>query len=127
MDYKECYGCRSKVPLSNKGVYCPKCRSEITANKKQYSVKDETEKVYKSEQWKTTREQALKRSHYMCEVCEVQGVVKRATSVHHIIKVADGNNSTHYDLSNLVCVCDKHHKKIEGMNKAELINYLEGK
>lgn len=52
------------------------------------------------------------------------GVVKRADAVHHIIKVADGNNSTHFDLNNLVCVCDKHHRKIEGLNKEELIGYL---
>nr|WP_302600315.1 HNH endonuclease signature motif containing protein [uncultured Cellulosilyticum sp.] len=124
MDYKECYGCRKMMPKSNKGCYCPECRGSITESKKQYSVKAETEKVYKSDQWRRTKEEALKRSHYMCEVCEHMGIVKRADAVHHIIKVADGNNSTHFDLNNLVCVCDKHHRKIEGLNKNELIGYL---
>ena len=62
MDYKECYGCRKMIPKSNKGCYCPECRSSITESKKQYSVKAETEKIYKSEQWKRTKEQSLKRS-----------------------------------------------------------------
>lgn len=126
MNYKECFGCRKKIPLDNKGVYCPECRAKIYKYKDEnYSVKKDTKKVHGSSAWRKVRTEALKRSNYMCEVCEIKGEIKEAKEVHHIVKVADGDNSTHYNLDNLVCVCDDCHRKIEGMNRIELIKYLE--
>lgn len=124
MNYKECFLCRKMIPKDNKGVYCDECKSKISNDKQEYSVKKETEKVYKSITWKKVREEALKRSGYKCEVCVEKGRVTQAKDVHHIIKVSDGDSSTHYNLDNLVCVCDRCHKEIEGMNKHELLIHL---
>lgn len=126
MHYKYCYRCGEKINADIKGNYCEKCKSEIRKDKKKYSISDETQKVYNST-WDKVRKEALKRANYRCEICEVKGVtpIVEAEEVHHIIKVRDGNNSTHYDLDNLVCVCKKCHKKIEGKNKLELIEYLK--
>lgn len=127
MHYKYCYRCGDKMPLSLKGVYCSNCKGNIRKQKEAMTNKEKNQKVYNKVAWRNIRKEALKRSNYMCEVCEAKGVnpPRVADEVHHIIKVDDGNNSTHYDLDNLVCVCKDCHKKIEGMNKQELIKYLE--
>ena len=44
--------------------------------------------------------------------------------MHHIVKVANGNNDTHYDLDNLIYVCTRCHRTIEGMNVEEIIKYI---
>ena len=44
--------------------------------------------------------------------------------VHHIVKVANGNNDTHYDLDNLIYVCTSCHRAIEGMNDEEVLKYI---
>lgn len=124
MHYKECFECKKLILKSQKGNYCNACRNKFAKAKERYSVKAETNKVYKKGAWKEVRESALKRAKYRCEVCNSQGILKQAEEVHHIVKVADGTNATHYDLDNLVCVCSKCHRKIEGKNKDELIEYL---
>ena len=43
----------------------------------------------------------------------------------HIIKVLKGDDTTHYDVDNLVFVCEQCHKAIEGMDRDRLIEYLE--
>ena len=127
MHYKYCYRCDDKMPVDIKGVYCQKCRTHIRKDKEEMTNKINIQKVYNKSAWRNSREEALKRANYMCEVCNVKGITppKAADEVHHIIKVEDGNNATHYDLDNLICVCKKCHKKIEGRNKQELISYLE--
>ena len=45
--------------------------------------------------------------------------------MHHIVKVANGNCNTHYDLDNLIYVCIKCHRAIEGMNAEEILSYIE--
>lgn len=111
--------------VEEKGVYCKSCKKDIRKDKRKYSVADENQSVYNSK-WNKVKEEALKRAGYKCEVCETKGITPHvpAEEVHHIIKVRDGDNSTHYNLDNLVCVCKKCHRKIEGKNKQELIKYL---
>ena len=127
MHYKYCYKCGDKMPVDLKGVYCQKCRTHIKKDKQEFTNQDENQKVYNKSIWRKVREEALKRCNYMCEVCNTKGITpeKAADEVHHIIKVDDGSNATHYDLDNLICVCKKCHRTIEGKNKQELIEYLE--
>lgn len=127
MHYKYCYRCGEKIQVNSQGVYCDKCKSQIRKDKESMTNKEDNQKVYNKSAWRNAKEEALKRAGYKCEVCMIKGVtpIKQAEQVHHIIKVSDGNNSTHYDLDNLVCVCKGCHKKIEGKNKIELIEYLE--
>lgn len=127
MHYKYCYRCGEKIPIDSKGVYCSKCKLKIRKDKEIMTNKHNNQKVYNKSAYRKAKAEALKRSNYMCEVCMTKGVIppKAADETHHIIKVEDGNNSTHYDPDNLICVCYRCHKKVEGMNKQELIEYLE--
>lgn len=54
----------------------------------------------------------------------MQGRLRAGNEVHHIVKVANGNNDTHYDLDNLIYVCIKCHRAIEGMNFEEISKYI---
>lgn len=67
----------------------------------------------------------MRKAQGKCEVCAEFGMLRLATHAHHIIKVRDGNEYTHYNIDNLIAVCDEHHRIIEGMDKEDLINYLE--
>ena len=41
----------------------------------------------------------------LCEICKAQGRLRAGNEVHHIVKVVNGNNNSHYDLDNLIYVC----------------------
>lgn len=82
------------------------------------------QKVYNNQQWARTRIEAIKRAKGLCEVCKAQGRIGAGNEVHHIIKVANGNNNSHYDLENLIYVCTKCHRVIEGMNVEEIVKYI---
>lgn len=124
MHFKLCYDCGDKMPLDKKGLYCDKCRRNIRININKRTNNNETQKVYNKSIWRKVKAEALKRSNHMCEVCRVKGKVTPADHVHHIIKVSDGNSSTHYNLDNLIAVCAKCHNKVEGMNMKSLVEYL---
>lgn len=125
MKYKACPRCRAKMPLEIKGQ-CEECKR----NKYKYinslpSLKrDRVQRVYNNSQWGKTRAEVIKRANGLCEVCHALGKVKAGAEVHHIIKVANGNNNTNYNLDNLVYVCLKCHKIIEGMNEQEILNHI---
>lgn len=125
MRYKSCPRCKKKMPLEIKGQ-CNECRKE----KYQYyktlpSIKrDKVQKVYNNAQWSHTRLEAIKRANGLCEVCKALGRLNIGKEVHHIIKVSKGNNDTNYDLNNLVYVCTSCHRKIEGMNEQQILDYI---
>ena len=50
--------------------------------------------------------------------------LKAGNEVHHIVKVANGNNDTNYDLDNLIYVCIRCYRKIEGMNVEEILLFI---
>ena len=54
----------------------------------------------------------------------LKGLSEGNIKVHHIVKVANGNNDTHYDLDNLIYVCTSCHRAIEGMNAEEIFEYI---
>ena len=118
---KLCAKCKKMIPRNHKGWYCEECKSR---NRKEYNHYDYTSKIYDSSRWKNTRKK-IRQENVFCEVCQelgYKGVL--ATEVHHIIKVIHGDDSTHYDPSNLISVCNRHHKMIEGMSKDQLIKAL---
>lgn len=82
------------------------------------------QKVYNNPQLARIRLEAIKRANGLCEVCKAQGRVRAGNEVHHIVKVISGNNNTHYDLDNLIYVCTRCHRSIEGMNDKEIFNYI---
>lgn len=90
--------------------------------------KDERYKVYNdcynTSRWKKVREEVLKESNYMCEVCRALGKLNYTDiQVHHIEKVKD-NKEKMYDKNNLLVVCREHHRDIEGMSKREILQYV---
>ena len=125
MKYKGCPRCKRKMPLEVKGQ-CEECkRSKYKYLKTLPSVKrDRVQKVYNNPQWDRVRLEAIKRAKGLCEVCKAQGRVRAGNEVHHIVKVANGNNDTHYDLNNLIYVCTRCHRDIEEMDVEEIFNYI---
>ena len=123
--YKGCPRCKRKMPLEIKGQ-CEECkRSKYKYLKTLPSVtRDRVQKVYNNPQWARIRLEAIKRANGLCEVCKAQGRLRAGNEVHHIVKVANGNNDTHYDLDNLIYVCTRCHRTIEGMNVEEIIKYI---
>lgn len=125
MKYKGCPRCKIKMPLEVKGQ-CEECkRSKYKYLKTLPSVKrDRVQKVYTNPQWKKIRLEAIKRANGLCEVCKAQGRIKAGNEVHHIVKVASGNSDTNYDLNNLIYVCTRCHRAIEGINIEEILGYI---
>lgn len=125
MKYKGCPRCKRKMPLEVKGQ-CEECkRSKYKYLKTLPSVKrDKVQRVYNNPQWARIRLEAIKRANGLCEVCKAQGRLRAGNEVHHIVKVASGNNNTYYDLDNLVYVCTKCHRTIEGMNAEGFLRYI---
>ncbi len=125
MKYKGCPRCKRKMLLEVKGQ-CEECkRSKYKYLKTLPSIKrDRVQKVYNNTQWARIRLEAIKRANGLCEVCKAQGRVRAGNEVHHIVKVTNGNNDTHYDLNNLMYVCTKCHRAIEGMNVEEIFKYI---
>lgn len=123
--YKGCPRCKRKMPLEVKGQ-CEECkRSRYKYLKTLASVKrDRVQRVYNNPQWARIRLEAIKRANGLCEVCKAQGRLRAGNEVHHIVKVANGNNDTHYDLDNLIYVCTKCHRDIEGMSLKEIVKLL---
>ena len=123
MKYKGCPRCKRKMQLEVKGQ-CEICkRDKYKYLKTLPSIKrDRVQKVYNNPQWSKVRLEAIKRANGLCEVCYAKGRLREGNEVHHIVKVANGNNDTHYDLDNLIYVCIGCHRKIEGMNVKEILN-----
>ena len=126
--YKGCPRCKKKMPLEVKGQ-CEDCKkSRYKYLKTLPSVKrDKVQRVYNNPQWARIRQEAIKRANGLCEVCKAQRRLKAGNEVHHIVKVANGNNNTHYDLDNLIYVCTKCHRSIEWVNVEGLLKYINKK
>lgn len=129
MQYKLCNNCMSKIPRDIKGNLCNNCSKErykaIKQYKRENNIVNKEQKIYNKNIWRRVKNEAIKRAKGLCEVCYTFGINKPGDEVHHIVKIKDGDNSTHYDIDNLVYVCKKCHKAIEGLDKTELIKYLE--
>ena len=113
------------MPLEVKGQ-CEECkRSRYKYLKTLPSIKrDRVQKVYNNPQWARARLEAIKRANGLCEVCKAQGRLRTGNEVHHIIKVANGDRTSNYDLDNLIYVCTRCHRIIEEMNIEEIHRYI---
>ena len=126
MKYKGCPRCKRKMPLEIKGQ-CEICkRDKYKYLKALPSIKrDRVQKVYNNSQWNNIRLEAIKRANGLCEVCYAKGRLKAGNEVHHIIKVANGDSRSNYDLDNLIYVCTRCHRAIEGMNEQQILDYIK--
>lgn len=76
-------------------------------------------------QWRTLRGQYLTQ-HPLCERCQLDGYIKAAQAVHHIVPVETGKDEDEcrqlcYDWNNLQALCYKCHSEI---HKDELHSYV---
>lgn len=128
-EYKLCAECKVLIPKAIKGNLCNKCKAKREKYRQEYLRQDnryvEANKVYSSPRYKKARAECRKRAKGMCEICYHFGKRVQGEQAHHIISVINGDDTTHYDLDNLIYVCKKCHKAIEGMQRYELIEYLE--
>lgn len=81
---------------------------------------------YYGPNWYTQRERALARDEFSCRICgKTEEEIGRSPDVHHIQRFGDfaEGSSPIYEqanrLSNLVTLCPKHHRKLEGLSVDE--------
>ena len=79
--------------------------------------KSSSERGYGVE-WVKQRAKALKRDGYLCQYCFIQGRMKKATEVDHVIAKANGGSN---DLSNLLSTCNPCHKNKTAQDRKQSI------
>ncbi len=84
------------------------------ANSKNYYQNDpEIRKFRNSGAWKKKAEEIKERDKYLCQVCLKKNIINtRDLSVHHIIPCAE-SQILRLENSNLITVCENHHKLCE--------------
>lgn len=72
--------------------------------------RNEIDKLYHSPAWQRARVHVLIRDHYLCQECKRQGVITRASTVHHKEHAKD-NPERFFDEDNLESICKACHNK----------------
>lgn len=68
------------------------------------------DEFYHSNEWKEVRQAVLERDHYLCQICKRHGVVRQATTVHHLIPLRT-DYSKRLEMDNLETICQSCHNK----------------
>ena len=78
-----------------------------------YREIDNERHLRSSNRWKRKSIDIRKKANYLCEVCKDIGIYTYDNlEVHHITKVTQ-DESKLLDDSNLICLCQEHHKKAD--------------
>ena len=100
--------------------YCERHRwTEGERKRERHRVYDEqlrderATSFYRSRAWKAVRLQVLVRDNYLCQECLRENRITRATTVHHIVPLAE-DWERRLDPDNLESVCSSCHNRIEG-------------
>lgn len=114
--WTRCNGCRKKIPMGRS--YCDECASKKRKVDKSYLKNKDAEKHIKSQRWKNTRKEILRRDKGTCRLCFIRGISSsKNLSVHHIIKrvnlVGTEDEELIYAHSNLVTLCPICHEEME--------------
>jgi 5-methylcytosine-specific restriction endonuclease McrA len=69
--------------------------------------------------WRKSREEALKRDNYVCQICgKGEEELGRNPAVHHIKPIRKFDDlSKGHKLDNLITLCPKHHQEVEAGNR----------
>lgn len=106
-------GCKRLVNLDER--YCSRHKPKDSHVSK---TSDYANKIHSSSRWRKTS-LLYRQSHPICEAClkaskragkgldNTAGMINLATSVDHIVSLADGGSP--YDWDNLQALCDYHH------------------
>ena len=84
------------------------------ANSKNYYQGDAgIRKFRNSNSWHKKAEEIKERDKYLCQICLKRNILNyKELSVHHIVPIAE-NEALRLENSNLITVCEKHHKECE--------------
>lgn len=76
-----------------------------------------TDSIYYGANWDTQRRKALERDNHSCVICgKSKDELGQNPHIHHIRPFSTFNNYERANqLSNLVCLCPKHHSEWEGL------------
>lgn len=84
------------------------------------------DEFYHSSDWQAVRQAVLERDHYLCQVCMRRGVVKQATTVHHLIPLR-ADYAKRLDMDNLETICQachnqEHNERNKSLAKKQIKN-----
>jgi 5-methylcytosine-specific restriction endonuclease McrA len=84
------------------------------ANSRNYYQHDpETRKFRNSQPWRKKAEEIKERDKHLCQICLKKNILNyKGLSVHHIIPVNE-SQALRLENSNLITVCDIHHRECE--------------
>jgi 5-methylcytosine-specific restriction enzyme A len=80
-------GCPALVEPGER--YCPLHKKEHNKQVRERRTDKEYERLYKTAAWKKFRAAKLKRDP-LCERCYAKGIIREATTVHHIEEIRQG-------------------------------------
>lgn len=108
--------------MTSKSMYkaCSRCGRihavghKCYANSRNYEKHSpELRKFRNSQAWKKKAEEIKERDKYLCQVCLKKNIFNyKDLSVHHIIP-ANESEELRLEDSNLITVCEKHHRECE--------------
>ncbi|MBC1247336.1 HNH endonuclease [Listeria booriae] len=94
----------------------------MTTKLLQYILTGQLIRFYKTKEWKTLREIALKRDNYECQRCKKRGLYAKADCVHHVQYVKSVPTLA-LTLANLESLCNpchnKEHNRLPNQKKAK--------
>ena len=104
--------------------YSPRNSTKPIRKRKSELNSTSLNKFYKSKEWRSTRDDYIEQ-HPFCEQCLMNGIVKPATDVHHIVPFSQGRTDEErwqllLDFSNLRALCKKCHHRVHELGEIRL-------
>lgn len=95
-------------------------KTKLKPKKNLFTKREERQEIYNNDTWHSLRTSKLI-EHPLCEMCEMEGIIKLAEDVHHIYSPFNYSGTERlqyaYDTDNLICLCKECHGKIHGEKK----------
>ncbi len=108
--------------MTSKSMYkaCSRCGKihahghTCYANSRNYDKHSaEVRKFRNSQAWRNKAEEIKERDKYLCQICLKRNILNyKDLSVHHIVPVSE-SEVLRLENSNLITVCEKHHRESE--------------
>ena len=95
-------------PRLTEGRYCEEHKKLADRQYDRYSRDKAARRMYASSDWKRIRARFLA-AHPLCERCRQEGLLTKATEVHHILPLRHGGT---HDEKNLMALCKPCHSRI---------------
>lgn len=111
------------------GVYINKPKKNYNKKRESKDIdRKKRQKIYQTKMWEELRKSKLMEQP-LCQICELQGIVKLANAVHHWHTFTKGQTQTEiealaFDYNNLCSICDTchnsiHHHELKGCKSLE--------